>query len=59
MLEKHNLSWYVFFEQGTRNESGINDKEKERAFKLHHSKKQYIFLAASKEDSLRCVSRPN
>ncbi|ROT81059.1 FYVE, RhoGEF and PH domain-containing protein 4 [Penaeus vannamei] len=42
--------------QGTRNESGINDKEKERAFKLHHSKKQYIFLAASKEDSLRWVA---
>ncbi|XP_071546312.1 uncharacterized protein [Panulirus ornatus] len=42
--------------QGTRNESGISDKEKERAFKLHHSKKHYIFQAASKEESHRWVA---
>ncbi|XP_068217439.1 FYVE, RhoGEF and PH domain-containing protein 2-like isoform X3 [Palaemon carinicauda] len=42
--------------QGTRNESGISDKEKERAFKLHHSKKHYIFQAASKEESQRWVA---
>ncbi|XP_066987803.1 FYVE, RhoGEF and PH domain-containing protein 4-like isoform X4 [Macrobrachium rosenbergii] len=42
--------------QGTRNESGISDKEKERAFKLHHSKKHYIFQAASKDESLRWVA---
>ncbi|XP_069190709.1 FYVE, RhoGEF and PH domain-containing protein 2 isoform X3 [Procambarus clarkii] len=42
--------------QGTRNESGISEKEKERAFKLHHSKKHYIFQAASKEESQRWVA---
>ncbi|XP_045118283.1 FYVE, RhoGEF and PH domain-containing protein 4-like isoform X3 [Portunus trituberculatus] len=42
--------------QGTRNESGISDKEKERAFKLHHAKKQYIFQAASKDESQRWVA---
>ncbi|KAK4328960.1 hypothetical protein Pmani_000652 [Petrolisthes manimaculis] len=42
--------------QGTRNESGISDKEKERAFKLHHAKKQYVFQAASKEESLRWMA---
>ncbi|XP_042239198.1 FYVE, RhoGEF and PH domain-containing protein 4-like isoform X3 [Homarus americanus] len=42
--------------QGTRNESGISEKEKERAFKLYHSKKHYIFQAASKEDSQRWVA---
>ncbi|XP_069947975.1 uncharacterized protein [Cherax quadricarinatus] len=41
--------------QGTRNESGISEKEKERAFKLHHSKKHYIFQATSKEESQRFV----
>ncbi|XP_050693342.1 FYVE, RhoGEF and PH domain-containing protein 4-like isoform X3 [Eriocheir sinensis] len=42
--------------QGTRNESGISDKEKERAFKLHHAKKQYIFQATCKEESQRWVA---
>ncbi|KAK7081048.1 FYVE, RhoGEF and PH domain-containing protein 3 [Halocaridina rubra] len=42
--------------QGTRNESGINDKEKERAFKLHHAKKHYIFQAASQDECHRWVS---
>ncbi|KAK3864314.1 hypothetical protein Pcinc_029991 [Petrolisthes cinctipes] len=42
--------------QGTRNESGISDKEKEKAFKLHHAKKQYVFQAASKEESLRWMA---
>ncbi|CAL4209039.1 unnamed protein product, partial [Meganyctiphanes norvegica] len=39
--------------QGCRNESGVSEKEKDRTFKLHHIKKHYIFLAASREESLK------
>ncbi|KAF2357676.1 Pleckstrin domain [Trinorchestia longiramus] len=35
---------------------GVSDKERDRAFKLHYSKKQYFFLAPSKEDCYKWVT---
>lgn len=40
--------------QGTRTDSNhVCDRDRDRAFKLHYSKKQYFFLANSKEECAR------